>query len=68
MDAVRIVKAQDSAIVHAGQIWKQKGEVITNDFALIVDPNFFAKDAETTCTPEMSFVIRYLEKSGPLTH
>jgi hypothetical protein len=68
VNTVRIVKAEYSAIIHPGQMGKQESEIVANHLVPVINPNLFAKDAETATTPKSGFVIGILAKPNPLAH
>jgi hypothetical protein len=50
MDPVCIVIAQNAAIVDIGEVWHDEGEIVTNDHIFFVDPDFLAKNSDSTPT------------------
>jgi hypothetical protein len=47
---------------------QKEGEVVSNRLALCVEPDFLAKNADPTRTPETSFIIYFFAKANPSTH
>jgi len=66
--SVRIVKAKDTSIVHPKTMRQKEGEVVAHYLVFFIDPNLFAKNADTACAPELGLVVGLLAEVGPSTH
>jgi len=67
MDAMRIVEAEDAAIIHPRQMRQDEGKIVSGYLTLSVDPDFFAQNAGSAGAPKLGFVIcNFMETASPV--
>lgn len=57
MGTVCVIEAEDAAFVYSGHRRQEKGEIVSNNFTLLVDPDLLPEDADSTGTPKTRFII-----------
>jgi hypothetical protein len=65
MSAMCVIEAKYAALIYSGQMWQEESEIVLNDLALSVDPDFLAKNADPSGTPKPGFVIGFLAMPTP---
>jgi hypothetical protein len=60
MGAVRVIVAKDAAFVSAEYMGQDKGEIVSNNFPLLVNPNLLAQNADPSRTPKACLVVGIL--------
>jgi hypothetical protein len=68
MESVRIVVAENTAIIDTGQMGHEEGKIVENHLIFTIDPNLFAQNSNTTGAPETSFIIGIFAQMAPSTH
>jgi hypothetical protein len=66
MNNVCVVIAKYATIISGEQMGQEKGEVITTNLLLFIDPDLLPNDADPICTPKLSFIVGSLAKVNPL--
>ncbi len=68
MNTMCVIVAKHAAIVDSGQMWHEKGKVVSYDLTLIIHPNLFAQNSGAAGTPKASFVVGCFEQTTSPGH
>jgi hypothetical protein len=68
MGSVRVIEAQDAALIDSGQMGQEKGEIVSSYRTHFIRPNFLTQDANAAGASKSCFVIRRLAKADLLDH
>lgn len=68
MGSMSVIETEHATVVDCSYMRKQKSKVVADDLVILIDPDFFAKDAYPLPAAEASFVVGILPQAGLSAH